>query len=164
VNECLLGADRSESKHFWVAVLPELTIYGHDVNAFTRKRYPEDWPHVRDVFASGMLWGCFHSQVVADGEIGSQDPGICVPLYKIGVRLGLDLTEHELFERFAELGWPDLQLHVGLTSNRPLVRILVGEEGESPDQFLEGVRRGTLREAWNSLEGDKDAPDQAREN
>lgn len=160
-----MGIDRSKSHNFWVAVLPELTIYGHDVNAWTRERYPEDMEHVESVFESGLLWGCFHSLACPDGEIGSQDPAICVPMEQIIARMGLFMPPVEFMERAAELGWPDLQMLVGLTANRPLISIFVppDDTDESAEALFEGMQRGTLREVWNSLEGDKDAPDQARE-
>lgn len=162
--KCFMGCEPQpdDKETFYVAVFPELTIYGHTINRWIREKYPEDWDLVRDTQARGLYWGCWHSQACPDGEMGSQDPAICVPMERVAAQLGWGLTPSELMEEFSDQMWPDLRIDIGLTTNSPIARILVApDDDKDPVAFLEAVRTGNLKEVWNSIDGDKEKDDPA---
>jgi hypothetical protein len=112
---------------FYVAVFPELTIYGHTVDSWTKTRYPEDWQHTQDGRRRGMEFGCWHSVACPDGEIGSNDMRVLAPI------------SYEQFVEAREKGWPDDYVP---TTDAPVSGI------------AEILPDGTLKPVWDSLRGD----------
>lgn len=74
-HRCLMGYviedDANAEERFYVLAFPELTIYGHTIDHYTRERYPEDWPKTQGGRRHGVEFGCWHSVACAEGEIGS---------------------------------------------------------------------------------------------
>lgn len=128
-TECFMGCtpEPGSDERFFVMSLPELSIYGHTVDAWVKEKFPEDWPLIQGTRSNGMEWGCFHSSACPDGEIGSNDPRGLLPI------------SQELFEMAREAGWPDFPI---LTSLAPAAAVFTVDED------------GNLHEEWNSLEGD----------
>lgn len=124
-----MGCDPPEdggSERFYVLALEELTIYGHTVDAWTQEKYPEDWPSTLQGYRNGYVFGCWHSQVVPNGEIGSNAQG-------------LRRISYDEFLEAQENFWPHLEdEHPGV----PVSAIYV------PDGD------GGIKLVWDSLRGD----------
>lgn len=116
-----------DNEKFYVVAFPELTIYGHTIDRFTKEHYKSDWPHVAKGRLQGMEWGCFHSRACPDGEVGSQPIEICVE------------TPPEIFWKARQDRWPEADF---ITTPDPIARIF-GDDGT-----------GKLTELWNSQDGD----------
>lgn len=73
MKRCFMGytPEDDENEKFYVLAFPELTIYGHTIDHYTKRDYPEDWQHTVDGRKQGMEFGCWHSEACVDGEIGS---------------------------------------------------------------------------------------------
>lgn len=129
---CFLGCEPPEGgggEHFYVMALPDLTVYGHSIDAWTQANYPEDLVHTQASRRNGMEFGCWHSTACVDGEVGSNQ------------RQSLVEISYEDFVAARDAGWPRASF---LTSTSPASMI-----GTVNDD-------GTVREVWNSLEGDVD--------
>lgn len=113
-------------EHFYVVAFPELTIYGHTIDRFTKEHYADDWSRVAKQRLEGLEWGCWHSEVCPHGEVGSQDIQICVGI------------PPQIFLAAREKDWPETDF---ITTPDPLARIY-GDDGS-----------GKLTEIWNSKDG-----------
>lgn len=95
--ECFMGCQPTadgEGETFYVAAMPELTIYGHTIDAWISQRYPEDVQVNIDARLRGHEFACWHSAMCADGETGAHPIESIRPI---------------TFQRFmqaAEQGWP----------------------------------------------------------
>jgi len=71
---CFMGYDPAEGyedEKFYVMNMREGTIYGHTVDHWTQRDYPEDWPYTLAGRRAGREFACWHSVMCPDGEIGS---------------------------------------------------------------------------------------------
>lgn len=131
MNVCFMACQPVEDdwirEKFYVVAFPELTIYGHSIDRFTREHFPEDWPRITRTRLQGIEWGCWHSVLCPDGEIGNQDLQICVAI------------PPEIFMAAREKGWPETDF---ITTPEPISRVY-GDDGT-----------GKLTEIWNSQDGD----------
>lgn len=117
-------------ERFWVLAYPDLTVYGHSVDRWTRKHYPEDMEATRQMHLNGRDFGCWHSVVCPEGELGSN------PVFMLR-----RITKDE-YEAAEEGGWP---FDSKLTTDQPSVSIHVVENGEWVEIYNsleEGSKRG----------------------
>jgi hypothetical protein len=109
---CFMGCDPPDgggAEAFYIVVYPELTVYGHTTDAFTRTRYPEDWPLTLSGRERGREYGCWHSVMCAAGELSSHDVGSLRPI------------TFEQWDRARSEGWPQDPIDGGgLTTVSPI--------------------------------------------
>lgn len=118
------------SEKFYVQALPEFTIYGHTVDAWSQEKYPEDWQYTLRSREAGNEFACWHSVACPDGELGYN------PVSLLGT------ITYEQFMEAEAAGWPNDYALTPATRDMPAVAIFtIGPDG--------------LTEEWNSLEGDK---------
>lgn len=133
-HRCFMGyeVEKDEGETYYVIVMRELTIYGHTIDAATKRDYPEDWGHTVDGRKNGYEFGCWHSNACADGEIGSN------------VMDGLREITREQFIEAWDSGWPEL-------ADSPITR-----EGPVASVGYFDLETGQIIKAWDSLHGDYD--------
>lgn len=132
-HRCFMGYLPAEDvdERFYVMVMQELTIYGHTIDAATKRDYPEDWPHTFDGRKNGYEFACWHSNACADGEIGSNPSA--------GLR---EITREQFIEAW-DAGWPALEDHP-ITQEGPVAAVGFFDE------------QGHAVTVWDSLHGDYD--------
>jgi hypothetical protein len=134
MDKCFMGYDPAEdheNERFYVMRMYELTIWGHTVDHWTRRDYPEDWPYTLAGRKHGREFACWHSVACPDGEIGTNDTGV---------------IEEITFEQFAEAAgnkWPHL-------TDEPVTT-------EAPASAVGWIDdKGEVHWEWDSLRGDRE--------
>jgi hypothetical protein len=134
-ERCFMGYDPAEGheqEKFYVMRMLELTIYGHTVDAWTQRDYPEDWPLTLAGREAGREFACWHSNCCHDGEIGTN------PVEAIQ-----EITWEE-FEEARGNGWPYLP-DQPVTTYAPVSAVgYIDDDGE-------------VVWSWDSLAGDHPA-------
>lgn len=123
MTACAMGCDPPEAgqgESFYIVVYPEMTVYGHTVDAWLAQRYPEDVPLVSAARARDMEHGCWHSVLCPAGELADHD---LQPLRRV--------TAEQFFEARG-LGWPQDPIDDGgLTTVAPVFGIATfGADGK----------------------------------
>jgi hypothetical protein len=131
-HRCFMGPLADEGERYYVMVMQELTIYGHSVDAWTREKYPEDWPLTLDARTRGFEFGCYHSNACADGELGTN------PMSSLR-----EITREQFIEAW-DAGWPDL-MDSPITQEGPVAAV----------GFIDAD--GNAVKVWDSLHGDYDS-------
>ena len=132
---CFMGYDPAEGREdekFYVMHGRELTIYGHTVDAATKRDYPEDFPMTLKGRKRGMEFACWHSEACRDGEIGSNPMNMIVEI------------SYEDFEIARGASWPYL-------TNLPLTHLAPAAAVGYVDDST-----GKIVPVWDSLHGDYD--------
>jgi hypothetical protein len=129
-HRCFMGYVIEEPENaeetFYALALPEFTIYGHTVDWYTKRDYPEDLAITENGRKQGIEFACWHSEVESRGEIGSNAVD------------GLRKITREQFLEAWDAGWPKLPPAL----NAPAVSIYTMEED------------GSIEKVWDSLRGD----------
>jgi hypothetical protein len=134
VNACFMSCDPPEGgggEKFYVVVMEEVTIYGHSTDGFTKEKYPEDWPQTLAARKRGQEFGCFHSQLCPNGELGYADMGT------------LREISYSEFIEARDGFWPVL-LDSAMTTDAPVASVGYFDED------------GNYVETWNSRDGTAD--------
>jgi hypothetical protein len=118
--------ETDEGECFFVLALPELTIWGHTIDHYTRRDYPEDWSLTLSGREQGLEFACWHSDACSDGEIGSNAVD------------GLSAITREQFIEAWDKGWPALPPVL----NAPVSSVYTWNED------------GSIVKVWDSLHGD----------
>lgn len=130
---CFMGydpAEQHEDEKFYVMNMQELTIYGHTVDHWTRRDYPEDWPLTQEWRRNSREFACWHSVACPDGEIGTNPAEALLPI------------TFEAFEFALGESWPHLA-DIPPTTLAPVSA--VGHVDETT---------GRIVWDWDSLRGD----------
>lgn len=124
-----VGEDWLREK-FYIVAFPEVSIYGHTIDRFTKEHYREDLHVIMNQRVAGYEWGCWHSVMCPDGEVGSQPVEICASV------------SPQVFQNARANAWPDAEF---ITTPDPVSRIYA-DDGT-----------GRMTEVWNSQDGEKGA-------
>lgn len=115
--------DPGKERFFYIGI-EGIGIWGHTVDLFTQERYPEDWMITQQARQRGYEYGCWHSDIVPGGELGSQHLSVCAPV------------SFASFEAAQTEGWP----YLGLTTNSPAFHM---EGFDTAEEAFDAIHRNT---------------------